>query len=261
MATRRAPVFQWRLRLARHVAAPAASGDDEMDPQPRNTFNVAVIGAGLSGLCLAQSLKKSGIDVHVYERDDSAETRGQGYRITLDERGIRALEVCLPDSLFALFEAASGAPGGFYEARFAGDFPAHFHSIKGPKPVPATPGRPVDTASNSFVWSRGSGVFWQAVHACRGHGPRGDGPLCGWHVRGCNGSGRRGRGRLAGPAVAPAECSAGLARVQCDLWKDESQHNRSSTSSWEARDEWCPGDWIARQDVLFHDDGIPGAAP
>ncbi len=134
-------------------------------------------------------------------------------------------------------------------------------SIKGPKPVPATPGRPVDTASNSFVWSRGSGVFWQAVHACRGHGPRGDGPLCGWHVRGCNGSGRRGRGRLAGPAVAPAECSAGLARVQCDLWKDESQHNRSSTSSWEARDEWCPGDWIARQDVLFHDDGIPGAAP
>src|SRR5207245_7336682 len=112
-----------------------------------------------------------------------------------------------------------------------------------PKPVPATPGRPVDTASNSFVWSRGSGVFWQAVHACRGHGPRGDGPLCGWHVRGCNGSGRHGRGRLAGPAVAPAECSAGLARVQCDLWKDESQHNRSSTSSWEARDEWCPGDW------------------
>src|SRR5436309_13717881 len=78
MVTRRAPVFQWRLRLARHVAAPAASGDDEMDPQPRNTFNVAVIGAGLSGLCLAQSLKKSGIDVHVYERDDSAETRGQG---------------------------------------------------------------------------------------------------------------------------------------------------------------------------------------
>ncbi len=85
-----------------------------MDPQPRNTFNVAVIGAGLSGLCLAQSLKKSGIDVHVYERDDSAETRGQGYRITLDERGIRALEVCLPDSLFALFEATSGAPGGFF---------------------------------------------------------------------------------------------------------------------------------------------------
>ncbi len=37
-----------------------------MDPQPRNTFNVAVIGAGLSGLCLAQSLKKSRIDVHVY---------------------------------------------------------------------------------------------------------------------------------------------------------------------------------------------------
>ena len=51
-----------------------------MGPQPRNTFNVAVVGAGLSGLCLAHSLKKSGIDVHVYERDDSAETRGQAYR-------------------------------------------------------------------------------------------------------------------------------------------------------------------------------------
>jgi hypothetical protein len=55
-----------------------------LSPQPRNTFNVAVVGAGLSGLCLAHSLKRSGIDVHVYERDDSAETRGQGYRITLD---------------------------------------------------------------------------------------------------------------------------------------------------------------------------------
>src|SRR2546430_17360099 len=102
MVTRRAPVFQWRLRLARHVAAPAASGDDEMDPQPRNTLNVAVIGAGLSGLCLAQSLKKSGIDVHVYERDDSAETRRQGYRITLDELGIRGLEALHPDRLLAL---------------------------------------------------------------------------------------------------------------------------------------------------------------
>src|SRR3989442_13555691 len=85
-----------------------------MGPPSRNPFNVAVVGGGLSGLCLAHPLKKSGIDVHVYERDDSAETRGQCYRITLDERGIRALEVCLPDSLFALFEATSGPPGGFF---------------------------------------------------------------------------------------------------------------------------------------------------
>ena len=32
-------------------------------------FSVAIAGAGLSGLCLAQYLTRAGIDVHVYERD------------------------------------------------------------------------------------------------------------------------------------------------------------------------------------------------
>lgn len=124
-----------------------------MGLQARHTFNVAVVGAGLSGLCLAQSLKKSGIDVHVYERDDSAETRGQGYRITLDERGVRALEVCLPDSLFTLFEATSGAPGGFFRFTrrdlreiFRLTFAA---SGAESRYLP----RQADAASDSLVWS------------------------------------------------------------------------------------------------------------
>jgi len=41
-------------------------------------FSVAIAGAGLSGLCLAQYLMRAGIDVHVYERDLSPFVRKQG---------------------------------------------------------------------------------------------------------------------------------------------------------------------------------------
>src|SRR5919204_2416666 len=73
--------------------------------------NVIVIGAGLSGLCLAQGLRKAGIDVEVYERDASASTRGQGYRLTIDPLGSRALKACLPERLYDLLVATSGKLG------------------------------------------------------------------------------------------------------------------------------------------------------
>lgn len=77
-------------------------------------FKVAIVGCGISGLCLAQGLKLRGIDFHLYERDPSRETRNQGYRITVDENGLKALEACLPEHLFNLVEATGGEPGGFF---------------------------------------------------------------------------------------------------------------------------------------------------
>lgn len=71
---------------------------------------VLIAGGGIGGLCLAQGLVKSGIDVTVYERDDSARFRRQGYRVSLREHGPRVLRDCLPADLFDLCVATSLRP-------------------------------------------------------------------------------------------------------------------------------------------------------
>lgn len=73
-------------------------------------FHVLIIGGGIGGLCLAQGLKKSGGSVAVYERDQSAHFRSQGYRIHINADGSRALHDCLPKNLFDLFAATAGKP-------------------------------------------------------------------------------------------------------------------------------------------------------
>jgi 2-polyprenyl-6-methoxyphenol hydroxylase-like FAD-dependent oxidoreductase len=75
-------------------------------------FSVAIAGAGLSGLCLAQYLMRAGIDVHVYERDPSPFVRQQGYRIILDRYGLEALRESLPVPLYRLALATGDEPGG-----------------------------------------------------------------------------------------------------------------------------------------------------
>ena len=76
----------------------------------RSSFHVLVIGGGIGGLCLAQGLKQSGIGVAVYERDQSAYFRRQGYRLHMNPDGSHALHDCLPEYLFQLFVATSGQP-------------------------------------------------------------------------------------------------------------------------------------------------------
>jgi 2-polyprenyl-6-methoxyphenol hydroxylase-like FAD-dependent oxidoreductase len=71
---------------------------------------VLIAGGGIGGLCLAQGLARSAIDVTVYERDDSARFRRQGYRVSLREHGPRALRDCLPADLFDLCVATSLRP-------------------------------------------------------------------------------------------------------------------------------------------------------
>jgi 2-polyprenyl-6-methoxyphenol hydroxylase-like FAD-dependent oxidoreductase len=92
-------------------------------------FSVAIAGAGLSGLCLAQYLLRAGVDVHVYERDPGPFVRRQGYRIILDRHGLAALRESLPRPLYRLALATGDEPGGhlrFTDARLRDAFTIHF---------------------------------------------------------------------------------------------------------------------------------------
>lgn len=71
--------------------------------QKHTNQRIAIIGAGLGGLCLAQGLKKNGLDCKVFEKDAAINTRTQGYRIRVNEPGRKALETCLPQNLYNLF--------------------------------------------------------------------------------------------------------------------------------------------------------------
>ncbi|MET0416471.1 MAG: FAD-dependent monooxygenase [Actinoplanes sp.] len=75
-------------------------------------FSVAIVGAGLSGLCLAQYLTRAGIEAHVYERDPGPFVRRQGYRIILDRYGLEALRESLPRPLYRLALTTGDEPGG-----------------------------------------------------------------------------------------------------------------------------------------------------
>ncbi|MFF1820345.1 FAD-dependent oxidoreductase [Kribbella sp. NPDC058245] len=60
-------------------------------------MKVAIVGAGVGGLALAQGLLKAGVEVRVYERDPSPAFRRQGYRIHISPAGEQALAAVLPD--------------------------------------------------------------------------------------------------------------------------------------------------------------------
>src|SRR5437764_7823427 len=99
----------WWLSLSL-IAAPAGTTGAEAS-RLMGSLRVAVAGAGLGGLCLAQGLVRAGVDTHVYERDTALDVRRQGYRLHLDARAGLALEKCLPPKLFRLFLATTGRPG------------------------------------------------------------------------------------------------------------------------------------------------------
>ena len=61
---------------------------------------VLIIGAGISGLLLAQSLTQHGVPVRVFERDADLETRGAGWGLTLNW-SLPALQSLLPEDIFS----------------------------------------------------------------------------------------------------------------------------------------------------------------
>jgi 2-polyprenyl-6-methoxyphenol hydroxylase-like FAD-dependent oxidoreductase len=81
---------------------------DRSKKMKNHAFHVAIIGGGMGGLCLANGLKKAGISVAVYERDQSPDSRPQGYRIHIDPQGSTALHQCLPQHLWDLFRSTGG---------------------------------------------------------------------------------------------------------------------------------------------------------
>ncbi|MFE6685160.1 FAD-dependent oxidoreductase [Streptomyces sp. NPDC057743] len=75
-------------------------------------MRVVIVGAGLGGLCLAQGLRRAGVDVDVYEKDPGITARFQGYRIGLSEVGQAALNGCLPKRWQPLLDAVLGDASG-----------------------------------------------------------------------------------------------------------------------------------------------------
>lgn len=65
-----------------------------------NELPVLIIGAGISGLLLAQQLRQLNIPYQIFERDNDFSTRGSGWGLTLNW-SLPALRKLLPDDLFS----------------------------------------------------------------------------------------------------------------------------------------------------------------
>ncbi|KAK5096252.1 hypothetical protein LTR70_003109 [Exophiala xenobiotica] len=68
---------------------------------------ILIVGGGLAGLSLGQGLKQIGMPFRIFERDEAASLRAQGYRIRIDQNGGAGLRRLLPVDLFEKFEATS----------------------------------------------------------------------------------------------------------------------------------------------------------
>ena len=68
-------------------------------------LRVLIAGGGIGGLCLAQGLRKAGIDCNVYE--SASGIVQTGYRLHMNAAGGEALRQCLPENLFELYMQTS----------------------------------------------------------------------------------------------------------------------------------------------------------
>jgi 2-polyprenyl-6-methoxyphenol hydroxylase-like FAD-dependent oxidoreductase len=75
-------------------------------------LRVVIIGGGIGGLCLAQGLRKAGIQVAVFEKGPEGGDRrwSQGFQIHINPSGARTLEECLEPSLWAYLVANACEP-------------------------------------------------------------------------------------------------------------------------------------------------------
>lgn len=85
-----------------------SSANGAMSDAPR--LRVLIVGAGLSGLCIANSLLRDPaqrFDVSVFERDTVAfDSERGGYQIRLGQDGITGLKTCLsPETYLELSQA------------------------------------------------------------------------------------------------------------------------------------------------------------
>ncbi|MFI7120150.1 FAD-dependent oxidoreductase [Amycolatopsis sp. NPDC049868] len=97
-------------------------------------MRVLIAGAGLGGLCLAQGLRRAGIDVAVFEQDPSPRHRAQGHRVHIDDRGEDALRTCLPAPLYRLYLDTRGQPNERFMVLSAAGHRIREVPIPGPAP-------------------------------------------------------------------------------------------------------------------------------
>lgn len=64
-------------------------------------MRVLIAGGGIGGPCLAQGLKKAGVDFALFEREP--EIGRSGYRLHMNGDGGGALQQCLPENLYELY--------------------------------------------------------------------------------------------------------------------------------------------------------------
>ncbi len=76
----------------------------------------AVAEVGFEGL----RLRRAGVPVAVFERDEHPASRWEGYRIHVDRAGARSLRACLPDHLWRAFPATAAPGDGVRGAGIAG---------------------------------------------------------------------------------------------------------------------------------------------
>jgi 2-polyprenyl-6-methoxyphenol hydroxylase-like FAD-dependent oxidoreductase len=72
--------------------------------------HITIIGGGIGGLCLAQGLKKANLNFSIYERNASADSWLEGYRIHIRPVGTKSLYSCLPGHIWMDFLACTAAP-------------------------------------------------------------------------------------------------------------------------------------------------------
>ena len=75
-------------------------------------MRVAIVGAGMGGLVLAQALNRAGDDVTVFERDAEVGATG-GYRLHLNEAATGVIDRHLDPALVSAIWASSAAPDSF----------------------------------------------------------------------------------------------------------------------------------------------------
>ncbi|KIM76465.1 hypothetical protein PILCRDRAFT_77717 [Piloderma croceum F 1598] len=87
-------------------------------PQSLQQCPVLIIGAGMVGLTLAQTLKKNSIPFLIFERDSSSKVRTQGWALTI-HTALSEFQSLLPESLNARLDSTKVNSGD----EDAGDFP------------------------------------------------------------------------------------------------------------------------------------------
>ncbi|KAF2795491.1 O-methyltransferase [Melanomma pulvis-pyrius CBS 109.77] len=101
--------------IQRDINETEANNSGSLTPTPfletqvgpgKDELPVLIIGAGISGLCLAQYLQKSSIPFLVLERDSNEQCRPQGYRLKLEADAADALRESLNPELYRTFEAS-----------------------------------------------------------------------------------------------------------------------------------------------------------